>query len=236
MSNTAEIKALLVSRDSEMVSTFSELFREIGVTTQNYRQESNAALGLGTIRFEAVVLDFDKMTKTSQVIEALRESQSSKNALVFAVASEGEARQRALEQGANFAFERPFKKSQIKQVLHTAYSLMLRERRRYYRHAVCVPVRLQRTSGVQIECSSINISNHGMAVSVPCELELGEVLEINFSLPGSGFAVTARGTAVWDDKHGKAGLSLHCDSLEIHNRLASWLDRSFYRQLSSAYA
>ena len=215
-----------------MVNVFSDLFRQIGVAAQNCADESNAALVLGGARFEAVVLDFDKLSGTLPVINCLREGGSSRNALVFAVASNGAARQRALDQGANFAFERPFRKATIQQVLHTAYSLMLRERRRYFRHAVSLPIKVRRNSGIRIACTSINISRSGMAISVPNSLDLGEELELEFSLTETGDAVGASGTVVWDDKHGKAGVCFQCASLEHQNRLVRWLDSHFYRQVN----
>jgi DNA-binding response OmpR family regulator len=235
MSNTAEIRALLVTHDHEMVGVFSDLFREIGVAVQSYGDESGAEMGLRVVRFEALVLDFDTLRKTLPIIKSLRDSHSSKNALVFAVASDSDARQRALEQGANFAFERPFQPARIKQVLHTAYGLMLRERRRYFRHAVKLTVRMRRNSGIELQCTTMNISRNGMAVNIPCMLDLGETLELVFTLPDVSCVVTAEGTVVWDDKHGKAGLSFQCASLEHQNHLVGWLDAQFFRHLNSEH-
>lgn len=226
------MKALIVARDHEMANIFFDLFREIGVAAQVCGDESNARLVLGSGRLEALVLDFDNLSWTLRVITTLRESGSSKNALVFAVASDGTARQRALEQGANFAVERPFQKSAIKQVLHTAYSLMLRERRRYFRYGVCLTIQARTDSGPQMQCTSINISRNGMALNVPRSLDLGESLDLGFSLPDMGDAISASGTVVWDDKHGKAGVSFQCASLEDQNRLGRWLDSHFYQQLN----
>ena len=235
MSNTAEIRALLVTHDHEMVGIFSDLFREIGVAVQSYGDESGAELGLRVVRFEALVLDFDNLRKTLPIIKSLRDSHSSKNALVFAVASDSDARQRALDQGANFAFERPFEPTRIKQVLHTAYGLMLRERRRYFRYAVKLKVRLRRNCGTELQCNTMNISRNGMAVNIPCVLDLGETLELVFSIPDVSCVMTAEGTVVWDDRHGKAGLTFQCANLDQQNRLVGWLDAEFLRHLNSEH-
>ncbi len=224
----------MVTRDHEMIRIFSDLFREIGVAVETYVDESSAAHGLGVARFEALVLDLDNMNQSLQVISSLRESRSSKNALVFAVASDKSARQRALEQGANFAFERPFQRLRIKQVLHIAYGLMLRDCRRYFRHAASLAVHLQRVSGTELRCTTINISRSGMAVNVPCPLDLGEKLRVAFAVPGAGFSLDTEGRVIWDDKHGKAGLSFQCTNLEQQNRLDTWLDDQFYKQVNDA--
>ena len=234
MVNPAEIRALLLTRNQETVAILTSLFREIGITVQSHMQGAETARGLESGRFEALVLDFDNVDNTGALIESLRESPSSKSALVFAVASNGSARQRALEQGANFVFERPFNKAVIKEVLQTAYGLMLRDRRRYFRHPVSLPVRLKRITGTELACTSLNISRNGMALQIPSALDLGEEVELMFNLPDSEPLVGGQGTVVWDDKHGKAGLSFQCTTLEDQNRLVKWLDAQFNEQLSSS--
>ena len=234
MANPAEIRALLLTRDDETVAILSSLFHEIGIALQSYMQETEAARGLESGRFEALVLDLDNINNTAALIERLRDSPSNKSALVFAVASDSGTRQRALEQGANFAFERPFNKAMIKEVLQTAYGLMLRERRRYFRHPVSLSVRLKRITDTELACTSLNISRNGMALQVPSPLDLGEELELTFALPDSEAVVGGRGTVVWDDKHGKAGLSFQCATLEDQNRLVKWLDAQFNEQLNSS--
>jgi DNA-binding response OmpR family regulator len=234
MVEPAEIRALLVSRDQEMVAVFSDIFRELGIAVQGYADESSAALGLQAGRFEALVLDFDNLSSTRNIIAGLRESPSSKNALVFAVASGGPSRTEALEQGVNFSLERPFNRARIKEILHTAYGLMLRERRRYFRHPISLPVRLRTITDAELQCTSINISRNGMALQVPSALDLGDSVKVTFALPNSDRTVKGEGTVVWDDKHGKAGLSFQCETLDDQNRLGAWLDNHFYRQHNPA--
>ena len=235
MVEPTEIRALLVSRDNEMLAIFSDIFRELGIVVQGYADESSAALGLQAGRFEALVVDFDNLGSTRKIIATLRESPSSKNALIFAVASGGPSRTEALEQGVNFSLERPFNRAHIQEVLHTAYGLMLRERRRYFRYPVSLPVRLRRITGAELHCTSINISRNGMALHVPSALDLGDNIKVAFALTNSDRMVKGEGTVVWDDKHGKAGLSFQCETLDDQNRLAAWLDNQFYRQLNPAH-
>jgi hypothetical protein len=41
--------------------------------------------------------------------------------------------------------------------------------------------------------------------------------------------VLARGTIVWDDKHGKSGISFQCVRPELQRTLNTWLDAQFSR-------
>ncbi len=229
MSNSGEIRALLVTAEPLMAVVFADLFKEIGIGVQSSANTDSAVKELQLAKYEALVLDFDTIPETLSILRDVHESSSSKNALVFAVATSAAERQRALEQGANFILERPFARPQVKQVLSTAYGLMVRERRRYFRCAAELPVRIvQGGSGKQLSCNTMNISSSGMALSTPCAMNLGETLQMIFLLPNSGLIVSAAGVAVWDDKHGKTGISFRCASPEMQKRLDAWLDDRFY--------
>ncbi len=229
MANSGEIKALLVTVEPLMATVFADLFTEIGIGVQSSANTDSAVKELQLAKYEALVLDFDTIPETLSILRGVHESPSSKNALVFAVATSAAGRQQALEQGVDFIFERPLARPRIKQVLSTACELMVRERRRYFRFAVELPVRIiQGSSGTQLNCNTINISSNGMALSTPCAMNLGEALQMIFLLPDSGFVVSATGMAVWDDKHGKTGISFRCTSPEMQKRLDAWLDGRFY--------
>jgi AmiR/NasT family two-component response regulator len=57
------------------------------------------------------------------------------NAVIFAVASNAARREQALLNGAHFLLNRPIQASELRQTLNTAYDLMYKERRRYFRCA-----------------------------------------------------------------------------------------------------
>jgi CheY-like chemotaxis protein len=236
MNNTTEIHALLISRDAEMSVVFSRMFEEIGVATETCSDESHISDILSQSKFEALVLDFDNIRSALPIICSLREGSSSRDAIVFTVATQVPDRQIALAHGANFAFERPFLLPQIREALQTAYALMLRDRRRYFRCPAENPVRLTRRSGEIVQGLTTNISGNGMAVAAACPLEIGERLEVSFYMSEPDLKIEAVGTVVWDDKHGKSGISFECSSIEVGKRLGAWLDAQFYRRLKMSNA
>jgi c-di-GMP-binding flagellar brake protein YcgR len=230
--NPAEIQALIVSRDQQLMAMFSEALWRMGIGVQRYTDEVSAKARCGLARFEAAVLDFDTVSAAESVVLCLRESPSSKNALIFAVATGDAARQCALHKGVNFAFERPLQQQRLKAVLRTAYGLMLRERRRYFRYPITALAQLKRASGMELECKTLNISRNGTALLVPAALDVGEAVEIRFIVPEIEQPISARGLVIWDDKHGKSGLSFECSTLQDQNRLSAWLDAHFYQQFT----
>jgi hypothetical protein len=104
---------------------------------------------------------------------------------------------------------------------------MTSERRRCFRCAVEVPAHMVRASGEEVICKTINISTNGMAVSTPVAFDLGEKLQVSLALQDSGLPIRAQATVVWDDKHGKSGLSMECANALLQRKLDSWLDAQF---------
>jgi hypothetical protein len=65
-----------------------------------------------------------------------------------------------------------------------------------------------------------------MGVMTPAVLRSAEVLDIVLQLP-DGFTIRASGIVIWDDRHGKSGLSFQCGDVAMRERLDYWLDSQF---------
>jgi len=217
-----------VTQDTGLTATFTEISREFGITSQRSSNNNGGVLEeLSLSKYEALVIDFETVPQTVRILESLRQSPANRNAVVFAVVASGETRQRARDQGATFLLERPLQADGIRRVLQAAYGLMTSERRRCFRCAVEVPVQMVRAGGEEVSCKTINISSNGMAVSTPVAFDLGEKLQVSLALQGSGLPIRAHATVVWDDKHGKTGLSMECANALLQRKLDSWLDDQF---------
>jgi hypothetical protein len=157
----------------------------------------------------------------------VRGSTSNRSALIFAVATGALQRRLALQQGANFIFERPFAPLAIQQVLKRAYDLMLRERRCYFRFPAELPIVIRCVSGAEIQGTTLNISNKGLAVHSRSSFDLGQEIQVAFYLPSSELRICAKATVVWDDRHGKTGMNFQCNTAEMQGLVDSWLDQKF---------
>jgi hypothetical protein len=228
MSAVAEIRALVVTRDTELTTTFTEISREFGIIAQRTSNNNGGVPEeLGRSKYEALVIDFETIPQTVAIFASIRQSPANRNAVVFGVVGSAETRQRARDQGATFLLERPLQADGIRRVLQAAYGLMTSERRRCFRCAVEVPAQVVRASGEEVICKTINISSNGMAVSTPVAFDLGEKLQVSLALKDSGLPIHAQATVVWDDKHGKSGLSMESTSELMQRKLDSWLDDQF---------
>ena len=233
MVNTAEIHALLVTPDPWLVMNFTDVSRELGIDAQRSGKTGGVPEELGRAKYEAVLVDFDTVPETLAILASVRESPANRNALVFAVATDIGHRQQALRQGATFIFERPLEAAEIRRVLYAAYDLMARERRLYFRCTAELPVLLTHANaGTELKCTTLNLSSNGMALSTSSPLQPGEVVQIVLFLQ-EGHAVRGSGTVVWDDKHGKTGISFQCSVPQDQNQLDTWLDTRFRNLLPS---
>lgn len=222
---THALRALLVTPDNALAGTFAELSREFGIEAQPSSNMDGIPDELQVAKYEAVLLDFDRVPEAGHILAKLREIPSSKTSVIFALASDVKHRQSALQSGANLVFERPLEASQIRRAIHAAYDLMARERRRYFRCAVKVPVLLiQENSDADFRFTSINVSSGGIALLGPLALTPGDRVQVIFPLPGVDSLIRAIGTVIWDDKHGKTGLSFRCTGPEHQSDLETWLD------------
>ena len=228
MTRNVEIRALLVTLDPWLASTFTSLSGELGVHTQLSSSLTDVPDEVGSMKFEVVLIDFDTLLDPLQILAAVRESRSNKDALVFAVATAAIQKQQAFQQGAHFVFQRPLMAMEIRRALRNAYDRMVGERRRCFRCTVELSVVLTHgISGPRFECSSMNISSRGMAIKSESQLMPGDRLFVGLRLPDGGFTVEGTGVVIWADKHGKIGLSLQYGTPEMQAQLDSWLDTWF---------
>ena len=229
VSTAADIRALIVTADSSLTSLFVDISREIGVVTDISEQREGVPPELGSQKYEALLIDFDGVRDAGTVLGTLRASPSNHNAIVFAIATEHYQREVALLQGANFVFPRPIDNKELRRTLYAAYDAMTRERRRYFRFTAELPVFLTRADGSDLVARTSNVSASGMSICSSVTFNLGERVGLTLDLQNNGPQVLARGTVVWDDKHGKSGISFQCVRPELQRALDSWLDAQFSR-------
>lgn len=219
------LRALLVTSDNSLAATFAELSRELGIEAYPSSRTTGIPDELHKTKYEAILLDFDRVPDANSILAGLRQIPSSKTTVIFALVSDAKQRQTALESGANLLFERPIDENKIRQALHAGYDLMTRERRRYFRCTAKFPVLVIPANSLSdFTCDSINISSGGIALTTPAICTPGDQVQVIFQLPGLATLVRAIGTVIWDDRHGKTGLRFKCTRSEYQAQLESWLD------------
>jgi len=223
-STAQQIRAMVVTRDEQMIDLFSNQFRNLGVIADTVDDLTLAANKWLRSRIEGIVLDIDQVGTEVGIFAELRHNRSNQSAVVIAVATGLASKRKAERSGAQFTISRPFIVDQIHQTLAAAYRLMLRGRRAYFRLAASFDVALRRDSGAIIKCKTINLCRNGMAVQTPYPLGAGESLNLAFPAPEASIMLRARATVIWTDKQGQAGLRFDWIDEYVEEHLHNWLD------------
>jgi hypothetical protein len=226
------LHVLLLSADPLLVNTFTDISQEFGIQAHPSSATEHAAEQLAQSKYEGVLVDFDTVSEARPIFAAARQSPSNKNAVLFAVASHATNALGALDDRAQFLLRRPLDTASMKQALCAAYELMRGERRRYFRCAANLPVRIRTGAGLTFQCLTINVSSNGLAVTSPAPQTLGSPVEIDLQLP-DGSSVQGHGAVIWDDKHGKTGIHFHATSPGMQTKLEQWLDACAAKQMAS---
>jgi DNA-binding response OmpR family regulator len=219
------IRALVVTADSSLASSFSEICRELEIEAEPVRDFHNLFRTINEGKYDAVLLDADTVPAPIPLLNSIRESRSNKGVVTFVIATKPEENAQALARGAYFVFRRPVSAGEIRHACRAAYDLMLGESRRYFRTDAQLPAKIA-TSKATVECSTINVSANGLAVRTAVPLDLAATVDIELRLP-DGFAVRAAGLVVWHDRDGNSGLRFHCSGPEMREKLDSWLDSQY---------
>jgi DNA-binding NtrC family response regulator len=150
--------ALLASADPVTIQQFSDALQELSILPNVCRDVSTAIDLLNCSKFEAVIVDFRLGELSGLILDEVRLSPSNRTAVTFAISSnDGEAAV-AVRKGSGFVFERPLSKESIRRILKPAFGLILRERRRYFRCPVSIPVSIRRRTMPLVRCDTVNIS------------------------------------------------------------------------------
>lgn len=224
------LKALIMSHDPEIISIFSHVFRERGIEPEKVFSEPLALERLTSAKFQGLVLDADELDCQSILKNLPRPND---RVLVIAVARAGR-KQEANRAGVSFVIERPLSPEQVREVVRTAYGRMLRDGQHYFRLTAELPVSIRKASGTVLHCMTLNVSQTGMAVRSESSFTAGEPVNIAFAVPNTDVVVSAEGKVIWDDKHGKTGISFQCDSSSAQLRYHEWLHDRFFMMQSDA--
>ncbi len=225
---------LLASDDAVTIQQFSHALEELSISPDVCR-EVPAAIGLLKRRkFDAVIVDLQLGEQAGLILDEARLSPSNRKAVTFAI-SGSDAEGTAFRKKTAFVFERPLSAKSIGSTLRPAYGLILRERRRYFRCPVSIPVVILRRSKPEVRCDSVNVSEGGMALSTIVPLKAGEKVHVQFTLPGHEVPFLADSTICWL-KTGHIGLRFVSLSQEHKSELQGWLSRKLEEMLPEIVA
>ncbi|HWO38148.1 MAG TPA: response regulator, partial [Candidatus Acidoferrum sp.] len=153
----------MLSRDAEVFRVLRATLEKLSIEIEVCQQAKKASDILISQKFDAVIVDCDDMPGGVGVLEGLRATPSNKNSVTFAIVNERTSTQEAFGMGVNFVLHKPLTLLNTSRCFNAALSFMLRERRRYFRHPVKMPVCLV-LDDKEISGESTTISEGGIAL------------------------------------------------------------------------
>lgn len=221
--------ALLVSVDPATIQQFVCALRQLSIAPDICQDATTAIRLLNRRRFDAVIVDLQLGEQSGLILDAVRGSAANRTAVTFAIGS-GAEDTAVLRNRSGFVFEKPLSAQSIRSTLKPAYGLILRERRRYFRCPVSIPVVILRRTKPEVRCYSVNISEEGMALSTFVPLGPGEEVQVQFTLPGQKVSFLTESTICWW-KTGHLGVRFVSLSKERKSELQGWLSRKLEEML-----
>ncbi len=217
------VRVLLVSGDIQTIDTLNHFMEQMAMHVEVCSDIGSATRKLCHGKFEAVVVDFKDPAKTLELIKKPREMTSHKGAVVLAILNSSNEMPDAFRAGANFALVRPLLPTILMRTLRAAYPLMVRERRRYYRCPLQIPIHISISCRREFVASSINISEGGMALASSFPLQVGERVSLRLTLPGTEGTATISSEVCWTDNAGRVGLEFVQVPETVVERLQCWI-------------
>jgi len=217
------LESLLVSRDPQVIRVLRPALEKLAIEVEICRGADSGSEILSCEKFDAVIVDCDDLHGGLGVLETLRRTTSNRNSVTFAILNGHTTTLEAFQMGANFVLQKPVSAVSATRCFGAAIGLMLRERRRYFRHPVEIPVTLVFGEGQQLKATATNLSEGGMAVFFRGKLPKGGLSNVAFRLPGGEIPLEPKAQIAWIDGSGRAGLRFTELPAKTREQLDSWL-------------
>jgi CheY-like chemotaxis protein len=222
------LESLLVSRDPEVVRVLRPTLEKLAIDVEVCRGARSGNEILLAEKYDAVIVDCDDLHEGLQVLENLRRGTSNRNSVAFAILNGATNTQKAFQLGANFVLQKPVSALNALRCFGAAVSFMVRERRRYFRHPVDMPVTVVFGEGQELKCTATNISDGGIAILFRGKMPKGGVSKVIFELPGTATPLEPKAQLAWADGTGRAGLRF-TDLAKSRQPLELWLSDQFQK-------
>jgi DNA-binding response OmpR family regulator len=235
MPNAADLEAVVVSCDTQLLHTVIESLHNSGVDTVTFADASAATDYISTRKVDAVIVD-SEVAAANTLSMKVRQTPSNSRTPTFATVHSRDL-YGELAAFAHFIMEKPVSQEHFNRALRAAHDLMLLERRRYHRQRLEIPGTVTRDNG-QLVCEGtiINVSENGLAVRCANGLRRQELIEIEFSLPGMATKLRCSGEVIWTDSQGLGGVRFLAIQKRYRAALTKWIDHELEQSAGRSHA
>jgi CheY-like chemotaxis protein len=217
------LDSLLISRDAALLGVLRPALEKISVNVQVCAETQPGSEMLAKRKFDAVIIDCDDLQNGVDLLRTLRQTQSNARSVAFAVVNGKTTTQDAFQSGANFVLQKPLTPLHAARCFNAALNFMVRERRRYFRHPVDMPLRIILPHSPELAATATNVSEGGMAVRVLGKLPKDTQARFGFTLPAVNISLELKGEVAWADGTGHVGIRFVEVPQSSQYQLDKWL-------------
>jgi hypothetical protein len=218
---------LLVCNAADVVAMVTEAIEQFALSL-DVRRGTVAALDiLARKKYEAVIVDLQLGNSADVFLRELHASPANHSAVTFTINTGTTAVQPGIHSGSMFTFCRPLTPTSINLTLKTAYGLILRERRRYFRCPVTMDAVLRTEDGQEVECQTVDVAEGGMSLRTTPDVKPSVRFTVHFTLPGQSLRLAVESAVRWHDEAGRIGLQFLALSPPQKTQLCAWLSGRF---------
>lgn len=227
------LDSLLISRDASLLGVLRPALEKISVDVQVSTDSRTGNDLLAKEKFDAVIIDCDDLENGFSLLKNLRQTQSNAKSVAFAVVNGKTTTQEAFQSGANFVLQKPLTPLQAVRCFNAALNFMVRERRRYFRHPVDMPLRISLSNDQEMTGAATNVSEGGMAIRILGKLPKDGGGKFAFTLPGTSTSLELKGQIAWSDGSGQAGIRFVEVPQSSQYQLEKWLTDRLQEEIPS---
>jgi len=217
------LESLLISKDASLLGVLRPTLEKLAVNVEVCSGSQTGGEMLRKRKFDAVIVDCDDMQGGVELLTSLRNSQSNATSVAFAVLNGNTTTQQAFQIGANFVLQKPLTPLNATRCFNAALNFMVRERRRYFRHPVETSVRISLPEGPELNATTTNLSEGGMAIKFTGKLPKAGISKVAFTLPDID-AMESKAEMAWVDTGGRAGILFVEMPRSVRHKLETWLE------------
>jgi CheY-like chemotaxis protein len=225
------LDSLLISKDAALLGVLRPTLEKISVDIHVLTGAQLHSDLLKKRKFDAVIIDCDDLPNGVDLLRSLRQTQSNAKSVAFAVVNGKTTTHDAFQLGANFVLQKPLSPLHAARCFNAALNFMVRERCRYFRHPVEIPLRIVLPHNQELTATSTNLSEGGMAIRILGKLPKETKAQFRFTLPGINTSLELKGQVAWADGTGHAGIRFIDVPQSSQYQLEKWLTERLQEEM-----
>ena len=224
---SSPLQALVYCNDAQSLCTIDRVCSETDIASDVCLTSSAALKSLKNKRFDLLVLDFDDPGAIALLDTPAGSGLSFPN-IVITFARSFEALKRAQQKRVHFVLQTPFTPALMARTIKASHSLLVKERRAAFRHAVKIKASAHTLEdGNKRELNNpvlLDISHTGLCLQTNISVPKEATITVVFQLPETQDTIHVTGKVMWSGANGHAGVLFQFIPPQELRRLRDWLN------------